>query len=343
MLMSEQEIIGLTVERLVEMLGVPSETVRVENGPFDSDALIAIGLHSFVVEAKTSSTLGQVVPAVDRIKAASARLGNRLLPLLVVPYMGRSGREYCEREGVSWLDLSGNARIVAPGLFVNSVGHRNRFLRPGRVESPFSPRGSRVAMRFLLEPKRTFKQIEIAELTGLHPSHVSRVVRRLLESDFVEMDSRGVRVRDAGLLLDAWRADYRFERHRLIRGHVTALAGDTVARLVGEKLEQMKVRYALTGLAAAWLYTTHAGYRLTTIHVGQELSEDDLRAIKFREESRGANTWLVLPRDDGVFEESRKIDGLNCANPLQVYLDLKAHPERSGEAAQELRDELLRF
>jgi hypothetical protein len=33
--------------------------------------------------------------------------------------------------------------------------------------------------------------------------------------------------------------------------------------------------------------------------------------------------------------------GVRCVHPVQVYLDLKDHPERSAEAAQQLRRKLL--
>jgi hypothetical protein len=38
---------------------------------------------------------------------------------------------------------------------------------------------------------------------------------------------------------------------------------------------------------------------------------------------------------------SRLEHGLSCAHPLQVYLDLKAHPERAAEAAAEVRRRYL--
>ena len=73
------------------------------------------------------------------------------------------------------------------------------------------------------------------------------------------------------------------------------------------------------------------------------LSSLDLGKLGFREEESGANTWFVLSYDSGVFDDSREIDGIRCASPLQTYLDLKGHPERSKEAAEELRKQYLRW
>lgn len=64
----------------------------------------------------------------------------------------------------------------------------------------------------------------------------------------------------------------------------------------------------------------------------------------FREEARGANLWLVIPNDQGVFDGSDDISKIaHCVHPVQAYVDLKAHPERAQEAAAELRSRLLRW
>ena len=74
-----------------------------------------------------------------------------MVPLLAAPYMGETARAYCEENGVAWLDLSGNGRIVAPGMFHQEIGHPNRFPRPGRPENAFGPKGSRIARQLLTD------------------------------------------------------------------------------------------------------------------------------------------------------------------------------------------------
>jgi hypothetical protein len=56
---------------------------------------------------------------------------------------------------------------------------------------------------------------------------------------------------------------------------------------------------------------------------------------------RGAHVQLIGPDDRGVFDGQREVDDLPCVSPAQVYLDLRALPERAAEAAEaaeELRD-----
>jgi hypothetical protein len=66
----------------------------------------------------------------------------------------------------------------------------------------------------------------------------------------------------------------------------------------------------------------------------------DPEALGLRAVEQGENVWLVVPRDEGVFY--RKVErGAWCVHPVQVYLDLLAHPERASEAAAHLREELM--
>ena len=94
---------------------------------------------------------------------------------------------------------------------------------------------------------------------------------------------------------------------------------------------------AATGLAGAWLLTHFASFRLATFYVSHQPSHDVLATLGFREEEKGANTWLVIPNDEGVFAGREEREGVSCTHPVQVYLDLKFHPERSSEAAERLR------
>ena len=57
---------------------------------------------------------------------------------------------------------------------------------------------------------------------------------------------------------------------------------------------------------------------------------------------KGENVWLVVPNDEGVFHGAAEREGICCVHPVQVYLDLKNHPERSEEAAAQLRLKILR-
>ncbi len=106
-------------------------------------------------------------------------------------------------------------------------------------------------------------------------------------------------------------------------------------------MEQAGVEYVATGLAGAWILAPLATFRTVSLYVKEEPPGRLLESLGFREETRGANVWIVVPRDEAFMSGSVVRDGVVAAHAIQVYLDLKAHPERSSEAADRLRQEIL--
>jgi hypothetical protein len=112
-------------------------------------------------------------------------------------------------------------------------------------------------------------------------------------------------------------------------------------RVLGQRFEELGVGYAATGLSAAWLLEPFAMFRLVTLYLRQWPTSGLLEQVGFREEPRGANVWLILPRDEGVFYGEDVREGIQHVSAVQTYLDLKAQPERADEAAEELRRKRL--
>jgi hypothetical protein len=88
------------------------------------------------------------------------------------------------------------------------------------------------------------------------------------------------------------------------------------------------------------LYSKFAAFRTVSLYLkdwpGKELQEQ----IGFRENTAGANVWLIVPKDPDVFFGVEPVAGIPAVHRIQVWLDLKFHPERSEEAAAELRKAL---
>jgi hypothetical protein len=262
--------------------------------------------------------------------------------------MGQVGRELCESSGTSWLDLCGNAKITAPGLRIWIEGRPNKYIDRGRPPNLFAPKSSRIARQLLLdpldalEPIRFKSQAQLAQETGLDDGYVSKIVRGLAQEQYLVVDDAGaVRPRDRNVLLDAWHDAYDFNRHRMIKGHVAARSGEELLGRLVEAIKREKSEWAVTGLGAAWLYTHFAAFRLVTVYLSAMPSRAVLKQIEFSEEPKGANLWLALPDDEGVFHGSQVVEGIRCVSPVQTYLDLKAQPERAKDAAAELRRKLL--
>jgi hypothetical protein len=315
---------------------------RHEQGPGEADLVVDQGSLRLVVEVKQSTDVASVGAAIAQARKQAARLGRRSVPVVVAPFMGDVAKRLCAEAAVSWFDLSGNASIIAPGLRILIEGKPNRYLRPGRPSSAFASKSARIARHLLIHSHRSFRQQELSRETGLDDGFTSRIVSRL-EADGLVLREQGgaIRVPNPDLMLDAWADAYSFERHAIVRGHITTRGADELPARISGVLEHRKVRHAATGLAAAWLHTRFAGFRLVTFYVEEPPDEALSKQLGFREEPKGANVWLVVPNDDGVFDGASRMNNVACVHPVQAYLDLLGHPERAKEAAGELRSRLL--
>jgi len=347
---SGQEFEEAVSRQLQELLGLDSKPLRVTHrshrGAKDSDVDLTFrkGDQTFLVECKYSGDAASVSIAARQIKTYVEHFKPKGVPVVAVSYMGDVGRRICEEEGVSWVDLSGNAHLSSPPtLLIHVEGKPNRFKRTGRPSSVFAPKSARIARWLLMKSDHAFTQRELANLSGLDEGFTSRIVRHLEEQRLVARTANGaVKVAEYDAMLDAWREAYDFSKHHIVRGHIATRSSDEVLRQLAALLKRRKVEHAATGLAGAWLLNQFSGFRLVVFYVGQIPSAKVIQEIGFHEEKRGENVWLVAPNDEGVFHGAADREGIRCVHPVQVYLDLKDHPERSAEAAEQLRQKLLR-
>lgn len=336
----EREAAHRLPEILTELLGEPG--LRLDAPSATDGGVDLVGHdeqgHRWVFQVKASSQPGRVADVASRMRDLRR---DDTIPILVVPYMAPAGARAAEEAGLSWIDLSGNARIRSDDLYVRVEGRPNQFRSRGRPSSPFAPKSARVTRVLLEDPGRWWRQKELVAATGLDDGSVSRIVRRLDEELLLERRERELRPRDPDRLLDAWAQDYRFTHHDVLTGHISG-SGIELARDLASRLGALDVRHAFTGLPAAWAIDHFARFRLTTVYVEGD-PRNAAKRLELRQSSAGANVQLVEPDDLGVFIGEHPHDGLNCVSSTQVYLDLLHLPERAPEAAEHLRHHHLHY
>ena len=342
----EKQVSSEVPALLAKLLEIPESSISIRRGKKEPGTyfIIKAGEHTFLVDFKSSSARAPLLLALMRFNEERRDNGKDGIPLLVVPYMGETGNRFCEEHNMAWLDLSGNAHIKAPGLLINVKGRPNRFKSPGRPPNVFAPKSARIVRQLLIQPDRALTQRELSQAADLDEGYTSRIVRRLEELALVVRDEEGsVRPKDPEQFLDAWYEAYDFMRHHIIKGHMAARSGEELLYKIAGVLEKRAPGYAATGLGASWLYSHFANFRLATFYLPNAPGNELLNALGFREDEKGANTWLVVPNDEGVFHGSEAKEGIRCVHAVQVYLDLKNQPERSSEAASRLRQDYLKW
>ena len=339
-----QDIESITfreIQRLFQEWLVDSEEMRFEHrGEAQSADFVAeIQGRTVVFEVRRNDDVAALDRGVHQLESHTRDVD--AVPVLVVPFMGPKARTFMNKRGVSWLDLSGNADIQWPGTRIFVQGKPNRFATPGRPATAFSPKASRISRTMLVEPERLWLQAELVDATRLSAGYVSKVTGRLQEDELVERVNDGrIRPRDPTLLLDAWSQAYDFKRHSISRCHAVGRTGADVLKRIASVLDGSDHgTWAATGLAAAWQLDHYADFRLVTIFLSRPLLEPG--SLGLRPVERGENVWVVVPKDEGVFHGSVRMEGIRCVHPVQVYLDLSGHPERAKEAAAHLRSRHL--
>jgi hypothetical protein len=343
---SHQTLVREVPQRLAALLSLPPGRLKIKQELKDHsgqiDLIICANDHLFVVECKGTGQAASVAMAARQVQHFAYGLKKSAVPLVVVPYMGEAGAQLCLEEGVSWFDLSGNAQLTAPGVRIHIEGKPNLYKRAGRPRSLFAPKSARITRWLLMEHQRSFTQRELAKVSGLDEGFTSRIIRGLEDQELVQRTADGkIRTSNYDTLLHAWREAYDFSKHQIVRGHVAARSSDDVLKRLAGKLPDERIDYAATGLAGAWLCSGFAGFRLVVLYVSDLPDQAARRRLNFHEIENGENVWLVRPDDDGVFQGAKKRHDIACVHPVQVYLDLKNHPERAANAADELRRQLL--
>jgi hypothetical protein len=326
---------------LVEVTGPPDEYEVGEGPPGIAFALNASRFKFFVAWSRQGDAVS-VSRAIESLRKFQSRPWSKVIPTVAVPFMGETGQRLCQQASMAWYDLSGNVVIHHPSLVIMAMGRPNRYRDRGRPANVFAPKSSRLTRWLLIHPDRAFSQREISRATGLDEGYTSRIVKRLESEELIVRDaSGGLMPRDYDLLLDAWHERYDFLKHDVMKGHVAARSGEELIERLDTGLAPLVQQCAATGLAGAWILSRHARFRTATYYLSEDPGRRALERIGFEEETRGANTWLVIPNDIGVFHGASSRHGPSCVHPVQAFLDLKSHPERSQEAAARLRHDHL--
>ncbi|MBW1811475.1 MAG: hypothetical protein JRJ87_25020 [Deltaproteobacteria bacterium] len=253
--------------------------------------------------------------------------------LVAAGFLGPRARELLVEAGASYLDATGNVRLVLdrPALFICTDGST---INPWREERALvslkGPSSARV-IRALCDFLPPYGVRELSEKAGSSLGSTSRVLSFLEREAIVQKEKRGRVVGvDWATLLRRWAQDYVFETAHTLQ---TFLNPNTQASL-NKKLKNLKSSYAVTAAPAANLVAPVAAVRLTTVFV-KNIPASAVE-LGLREIDAGANVILAEPLDPVVFERTWRKGGIVYAALSQVAADLMTSPGRGPAEADAL-------
>ncbi|MGB8296130.1 MAG: hypothetical protein WCG85_11950 [Polyangia bacterium] len=237
---------------------------------------------------------------------------------------------------------------AARSRFLATLRERGRTLRHGRSYTIFASKRARIA-RVLLQTHDLSTSLGHLSITANVTRKSTNQIVKQMEKDgwLVRSLGGGVRARDPVRLLDALDHDHQFLRNEVMRGYMPSPSGPKLLTTLSKVLDDNSVPYAATGLASAWLLTEFGPFSLVTLYLRKRPSTDFTDMLETRHElsfqygDAAANVWFVIPENDWVFESAFDRDGVRTVHPLQVYLDLAAHPENAGVARELIRNRFL--
>lgn len=257
------------------------------------------------------------------------------------PYITPAAADIAAREGIGYLDLAGNCRLVFDRVYIRREGWPNKFAKRRDLRSLYSPKAERVLRALLLEPKRQWKIQTLADAAKVSMGQASNVKKLLDQREWIERQPDGIVLTQPAKLLEEWAENYRYSRNTIADFFSLDPLPQVEAKLASISKE-LGNDYALTGFSAAARMAPMVRYQRATAYVAESI-EETARRMGLKPVSSGANISLIAPYDAGVLSGSREIDGIRIASAVQTYLDLLSFKGRGQEAAQAVLDEVIKL
>lgn len=253
--------------------------------------------------------------------------------MVLARYLSPSIRERLREAEFSYLDLTGNARVVVrePGIFIETQGADVAPVRTTRTSRTLRGAKAGLVVRALISSRAAIGVRELAQRANVDAGYVSRLLALLDREALIERSARGrVEHVDWPRLLRKWAEDAPLES----RGAQRTLLEPRGLQALETKLRKTEPIYAITGSLAAAYFAPIAAPRLATIYTddAEKLAAD----LSLRPAERGANVLLIEAADPCVFEGTLDRDGLSLASPMQVAADLLTSPGRGPAEAEAL-------
>ncbi len=281
--------------------------------------------------------------------------------VVAAPFLGARTRERLAEEGIGYVDLCGNMRLVLdrPTVLIASRGDEHSpWAAPRSSRSLHAPKACRLVRALAdgvstinvgpwegptppaMGPDRQSPPVpmrigvrQLAAIAGTDPGYVSRLLDLFHREELIEREPRGpVQAVHLGRLLRRWAEDYRFgEAHRFVPvAHPYGVPGALV------RLRDAHIPHALTARAGAAALSGTALPGVVAAYVDNP--ERVAATLGAEMTDSGANLLLIDAFDPFVFDGTWEASGLRYAARAQIIADLLGSPAPAPAQAASLLD-----
>lgn len=299
--------------------------------------------HILVCEVKSTGQPRHVRMGLLQLRNYMAYNAQDATPVFIAPYLSPDAQALCREQGVGFLDLEGNARLVFDSVFIERQVASKPVADRRDLKSLFKPKSAQVLRVMLRNPRQAWRVADLAQAAAVSLGHVSNVRVGLLDREWAQVSEEGLFLSEPDALLDEWRDAYeppvskRMAFYTTLHGSAFEDAARQVLRSDGEASLAAFASFS----AAHWL--APYGRTGTQYFYAHEAGLERLQSgLKLSVSSKGENVLVSILKDPGLLRDTEEpAPGAICTSLVQTYLDLANAGERGREAADHLRQEKL--
>jgi len=320
---SDNVVLRHAVEQIQRYLPAHWSTTVATKTNDAADARLTIKTPAGASAALAIGARRQLDPRLVGEVAGSLKTAAADAFVVIAPFLGARTRERLVDEGMGFVDLAGNMRLVLerPTVFIAVHGDDKSPWAVGRESRSLGAAKASRIVRALCDGTPPFGVRQLAATAGTDPGYVSRLYDIFHREELCEREPRGPIVTvHADRLLRRWALDYRYaDAHRFVTvAHPHGVPGALAA------LRASGVPHALTARAgaAALLGTALPGTVAAYVDNPERVAE----ALGAAPADVGGNLVLIDPFDPFVREATWESSGLRYAARSQIIADLLGTP-----------------
>ncbi len=302
-----------------------------------------------LVEVKTVATPRIISNTVLQLREYLRRIDDKtIVPVVVVPYMGKEQAKLLEREFISWIDLSGNMFIRAiNGIYIERTGRKNQFPDTSSIKKIFEGTSSLVSRALLLkkEPFRSLYQVVnfINERDGnITLSTVSKVLSSLEEGLLITKTAAGISVANREKLLDSILEGYiSYTKRNKNVTYTFAIPGRSF--IFNNLFCEQKVDYAMCGFSAAQLKNLATTNRTTVFikSINEAKKAFERNNVNIKPDTEFGQLDLIETRNPCVWFNLWGKPDYSVVDDIELYLEMMVDTPRGPKIAEILKEHIL--
>jgi hypothetical protein len=276
-----------------------AETFEPRRGRLRPDMEIGIdapdgGSARLVVELKQVLERRDVPRVVEQLRSMTTRPTDA--PVVAARYLSPSVRDALVEAGLSYVDATGNMRLVVgrPAVFISTQGQDRDPWRKGRPRGTLKGEPAARVTRALLDYRRDWTVRELLAASGSSTGAAYRVLDYLEREDLVVKEDRRYRVTDWERLLRAWSADASFQTTTRVMAFIEPRG---VESFLGKVAKESTFPVAVTGSSAAEEWATYAPAKAAYVYVSSIQEASELWGL--RPNATAPNVILLEPKTVG--------------------------------------------